>query len=86
MFVCMIMILEVFEPPDRRSGRPVYHIRQVAEIKNSSTLGPLSLSPEVWSFPGLSETNLYALEPRNFPPKLAKSAQGLFPNFENNSH
>jgi hypothetical protein len=27
-------------PPDRRSGRPVYHIRHVDEIRNSSCLSP----------------------------------------------
>jgi hypothetical protein len=37
-----------------------------------------------WSFPGLSEPNLYVFGTRAFPPKLAKSAQG-FPNLENNS-
>jgi hypothetical protein len=39
---------------------------------------------ENWSFPGLSEANLRILEPRAFPLKLAKSAQG-FPNLDNNS-
>ena len=34
-------ILDAFEPPDRRPGRPVYHIRQVAEFKISATLSPV---------------------------------------------
>ena len=37
-----------------------------------------------WSFPGLSEANIRILEPRAFPLKLAKSAQG-FPNLDNTS-
>jgi hypothetical protein len=40
---------------------------------------------ENWSFQGLSEANLCVLEPRVFPPKLAKYGQG-FPNLENDSH
>lgn len=50
------------------------------------TLGMAKLPVEEnWSFQGLSEANLWVLEPRVFPPKLAKYGQG-FPNLENDSH
>jgi hypothetical protein len=39
----------------------------------------MKVFPKNWSFPGLSEANLCVLEPRVFPPKVEKCAQG-FPN------